>query len=91
MIRALFVFLLFISTSASAQELVIQITQGRDNPTSIAVVPFAWNGSGLAPEDAASIVEADLLRSGQFEDMDGAAERILFDDDDTPDPRDGPS
>ena len=25
------------------------------------------------------------LRSGQFDDMDGAAERILFDDDDAPD------
>jgi len=24
------------------------------------------------------------LRSGQFDDLDGAAERILFDDDDTP-------
>lgn len=24
------------------------------------------------------------LRSGQFEDLDGAAERILFDDDDEP-------
>lgn len=24
------------------------------------------------------------LKSGQFEDMDGAAERILFDDDDEP-------
>ena len=31
------------------------------------------------------------LRSGQFEDLDGAAERILFDDDEEeprPDPRD---
>jgi cbb3-type cytochrome oxidase maturation protein len=29
------------------------------------------------------------LRSGQFDDLDGAAERILFDDDeDTPDGRD---
>ena len=26
------------------------------------------------------------LRSGQFEDLDGAAERILFDDDDEPKP-----
>lgn len=24
------------------------------------------------------------MRSGQFDDLDGAAERILFDDDDTP-------
>ncbi|MDH3742633.1 MAG: cbb3-type cytochrome oxidase assembly protein CcoS [Hyphomicrobiales bacterium] len=26
------------------------------------------------------------LKSGQFEDLDGAAERILIEDDDTPDP-----
>ena len=28
------------------------------------------------------------LRSGQFDDLDGAAHRILFDDDDNPPPRD---
>lgn len=27
------------------------------------------------------------LRSGQFDDLDGAAERILFDDEDEPPPR----
>ncbi len=27
------------------------------------------------------------LRSGQFDDLDGAAERILYDDDDQPPPR----
>ena len=27
------------------------------------------------------------LRSGQFDDLDGAANRILFDDDDEPPPR----
>ncbi len=26
------------------------------------------------------------MRGGQFEDLDGAANRILFDDDDSPDP-----
>ncbi len=30
------------------------------------------------------------LKSGQFDDLDGAAERILFDDDEAP-PRDDPS
>lgn len=29
------------------------------------------------------------LRSGQFDDMDGAAHRILFDDEDTPRPPSG--
>lgn len=29
------------------------------------------------------------MRSGQFDDLDGAAERILFDDDEGPNPPDG--
>ena len=47
-------------------ELVIEITAGRDNPTSIAVVPFAWSGWGSADQDVAQIVQQDLHRSGQF-------------------------
>ena len=47
-------------------QLTIEITRGRDNPTSIAVVPFAWSGWGAAPEDVAQIIGADLERSGQF-------------------------
>ena len=47
-------------------QLVIEITQGVDNPTSIAVVPFAWAGPGPVPEDLAQVVESDLARSGQF-------------------------
>lgn len=52
-------------TSASAQ-LTIEISQGSDNPTAIAVVPFAWQGAGVAPEDLADVVDGDLARSGQF-------------------------
>ena len=47
-------------------ELLIEITAGLDNPTSIAVAPFAWSGWGSAPEDIASVVQEDLRRSGQF-------------------------
>jgi len=47
-------------------ELTIEITQGVDNPTAIAVVPFAWQGAGTAPEDIAGVVDGDLARSGQF-------------------------
>lgn len=47
-------------------ELVIEITRGVDNPTRIAIVPLAWQGEGLLPEDIAHIVSADLNRSGQF-------------------------
>lgn len=44
----------------------IEITQGGDNAISIAVVPFGWFGSGTAPDEIASIVTADLARSGNF-------------------------
>jgi TolB protein len=47
-------------------ELVIEITQGRDNPTPIAVAPFDWRGGGTAPEDVAEVIDGDLARSGQF-------------------------
>jgi len=47
-------------------ELTIEITQGVDNPTDIAVVPFAWQGPGSSPEDIAAVIDGDLARSGQF-------------------------
>ncbi|MEP5763462.1 MAG: Tol-Pal system beta propeller repeat protein TolB [Halieaceae bacterium] len=63
--RYIYLLLLVLAWPAQA-ELVIEITEGRDNPTSIAVVPFAWSGWGAAPEDVASVIAADLMRSGQF-------------------------
>lgn len=56
--------LLALSVAVRA-ELTIEITQGMDNPTPIAIVPFDWKGAPL-PENISAIVEADLLRSGQF-------------------------
>lgn len=47
-------------------ELTIEITQGVDNPTVIAVTPFGWSGARGLPEDLAAIVRADLSLSGQF-------------------------
>ncbi len=65
--KLVLLFIIFSSVVRFAQaELTIEITQGVDNPTRIAVVPFAWRGSGAMPEDIASIVSADLMRSGQF-------------------------
>jgi TolB protein len=61
-----FVAALFIAPLLRAQ-LVIEITQGVDDPTPIAIVPFAWDGAGAAPEDLAQVVEDDFQRSGQFE------------------------
>jgi len=60
------VFLCALLVLPAQAELVIEITEGRDNPTSIAVVPFAWSGWGAAPEDVAEVIQGDLMRSGQF-------------------------
>ena len=57
---------LLLSFSVARAELQIEINQGVENPTPIAVVPFAWQGVGAPPEDAAQIVDLDLARSGQF-------------------------
>ena len=51
---------------AARADLTIEITQGADNPTAIAVVPLAWQGAGVAPEDMALVIESDMVRSGQF-------------------------
>ena len=47
-------------------KLTIEITQGIDNPTPLAVSPFSWSGEGKLSEDIASIVESDLSRTGMF-------------------------
>ena len=49
--------LLFALAALRRAELTIEITQGMDNPTAIAVVPFAWQGPGAAPEDVAEVVD----------------------------------
>lgn len=50
-------------------ELVIEVTQGVDAPTPIAVVPFGWSGATPLPEDIGEIVSTDLHRSGFFSAM----------------------
>ncbi len=47
-------------------QLTIEITEGQDDPTSIAVVPFEWRGRGALAENISDIVAADLQRVGQF-------------------------
>ncbi|MEZ5491763.1 MAG: Tol-Pal system beta propeller repeat protein TolB [Gammaproteobacteria bacterium] len=63
--KILFVILACYSQLALA-ELNIQITQGVDNPVPIAVIPFAWEGSGALSEDIADIVANDLQQVGEF-------------------------
>jgi TolB protein len=47
-------------------ELLIEITKGSDDALPIAVVPFTNRTSQALPADIARIVDADLLRSGDF-------------------------
>ena len=60
--------LLVVATMNSARaELTIRITQGVGKQTPIAIVPFGFSGdSQEAPTDIASIIAADLQRSGRF-------------------------
>lgn len=67
MIRTIICALVVLLSSHPAlAQLTIEITQGMDNPTSIAVVPFGWKGTGLPQEDVSKIIEDDLRRTGQF-------------------------
>lgn len=60
---AIFSIIIGLSHKAYAG-LTIEITQGVDNPTPIAIVPFG--GAATLPEDLQGIVAADLMRSGLF-------------------------
>lgn len=64
----------FLSVSVQA-ELLVEITEGVDEPTHIAVVPFGWDGENALQEDISAIVANDLRRSGMFKLM--AAENML--------------
>lgn len=62
-----FSFLLWLFFSPAYADLTIQIDQSDENALPIAVVPFSWQGNTVAPpEDIASIVSADFLRTGKF-------------------------
>ena len=60
------ILLAFLHAHAAFGQLTIEITQGADNPTAVAVVPFDWQGRGKLAEDISAIVAADLERVGQF-------------------------
>lgn len=66
------IFIVLLGTCAlinnSFAGLTIEITQGIDRPTKIAIAPIAWRGAAL-PEDISSIVAADLDRSGLFQSV----------------------
>ncbi len=47
-------------------KLTIEITQGIDNPTPIAVSPFSYSGKGTLLENISQIITDDLSRTGMF-------------------------
>ena len=65
-VRKLLIVWLFLYGPLARAELTIEITQGRDEAASIAVVPFRWQVQGNLDASLTGIVAADLKRSGQF-------------------------
>ncbi len=57
-------FTLLCVTQQAIADLTIEITQGNDRATPVAVVPFAWLGQSALAEDVAQIISDDLERSG---------------------------
>ncbi|MGR9052918.1 MAG: Tol-Pal system beta propeller repeat protein TolB [Gammaproteobacteria bacterium] len=55
-------------TSAARAELTIQITEGTEKALPIALVPFGGQDTSI-PVDMASIIDADLSRSGLFKTL----------------------
>ncbi len=61
----LFVFACFSHTANAV--LKIDITEGIEGATPIAIIPFQWSGSASLPDaDISQIVSSDLARSGKF-------------------------
>ncbi len=59
--------LLMVSFTSIASRLTIEITQGEQTTTPVAIVPFGWQGTELEPpHDISRIIEANLKRSGRF-------------------------
>jgi len=54
------------STGTAQAVLNIEITEGMEGALPMAVVPFAWTGATPLPHDIATVVSADLARSGRF-------------------------
>ncbi|MEN8178994.1 MAG: Tol-Pal system beta propeller repeat protein TolB [Pseudomonadota bacterium] len=64
------VFMIFLTWQSVAQaDLTIEITEGVEGALPIAVVPFGWQGKKPPSENVASIIDADLHRSGRFKTL----------------------
>ncbi len=70
MLTRIMLLLLCLVPGLARAQLTIEITQGVENPVSIAVVPFQWQGFGVLPENIPSIIGNNLRNSGQFAPID---------------------
>jgi TolB protein len=68
--RILSLIVVLLSSSWAHAQLVIEITRGQEDAVPIAVVPFGWESTGVAPFDVAEVVANDLQRSGRFAPLD---------------------
>ena len=66
-LQLIFVLYFLIGTSSSFAELTIEVVSGVDQQTRIAIVPFEWDGRGIAPTAFDQIIANDLRLSGLFE------------------------
>lgn len=64
-----FFAVLFAFSMQAKALLTIEISDGYDNATPIAIVPFGLNQVGETSEDIAQIIAADLRRSGRFKPL----------------------
>ena len=65
-----FALSILVLTAPARAALDIVITEGVDASRPIAVVPFVWQGPGLAPASISDVVMSDLSRSGTFKPLD---------------------
>jgi len=69
LISGVFIVLIILSLPVQAR-VVIEITEGTEGASPIAVIPFAWQGLAQStPQDMAAIIASDLKRSGQFNSL----------------------
>ena len=69
-IQWLTALLLLCVTSIASGQLTIEITQGNDSPTPIAIVPFSGAENEALSVDIPAVIGADLYRSGVFSIID---------------------
>jgi len=65
MLRLLLLLAAMLSAPVRA-ELVIEITDGVEDPIPVAFVPFRWQGSGALPLELADLIENNMERTGLF-------------------------